>query len=339
MGRRRAAAWARAAPIVAGDGEVLGVSSVARDITAEMRSQEALKKSERQLYDAQALAHVGSLELDISEGRAVLSTELCRILGRQPDFWPTVDELTALVHDDDREVAERAIRDATSGMSSDTQFRILRPDGVIRYVHSKLNPRRSPNGSVSHVFGAVQDITDRKQYEADLERLATHDSLTGLPNRRVFDERIEAEIARSKRHGRPLSLAILDIDNFKRINDQLGHPVGDEVLAHVGEVLAGQVRTHELMSRVGGEEFAWILPDATQEGALAAVRRCIAAVAAIDFSYLPKVTMSGGVCTTDGSMDLAELYRRSDSALLAAKQAGRNRIIVDPGDPGLVTSE
>ena len=318
------------APIVAPDGSLLGISGVARDITAETRAQQLLVNSERQLYDAQALAHVGSWERSLSQPRAIMSAELCRILGQPQGFSPNTREFLELVHEDDRDEVARGLRAAARGESRQSEYRIVRPDGEVRHVHALRNPRSDPSGRVTHLFGAVQDVTERKQYEARLQRLATHDSLTGLPNRRTFDERIVAELARARRHGRSLCLALLDIDHFKQINDTLGHPVGDTVLASVAEILRDQVRGDELIARVGGEEFAWILPDADVDGALAAVRRCLAAVAAARFELAPSVTISGGICAASDKLDVVELYRLADNALLTAKQE-RNMVLVAGG--------
>ncbi len=319
------------APIVGPDGKILGVSSVARDITAETQAQEALLNRERQLYDAQALAHVGSWDRAVSAERAILSAELCRILGQPFGFSPTEDEFLTHVHVDDKPKVRQALRDAHAGFTGDYEFRIVRPNGEIRYLHQLGNPHRDSEGKVTRLFAAIQDITERKRYEAELQRLATHDELTGLANRRTFDERIAHEIARAKRHGHGLSLALMDVDHFKRINDTLGHPVGDRVLAQVARAMRSMVREHELIARVGGEEFAWILAEADAAGALAAVRRGLAAVAASRETGAPQLTLSGGICSLSDGMDATELYRRADNALLAAKQAGRDRVFVYDG--------
>jgi diguanylate cyclase (GGDEF)-like protein/PAS domain S-box-containing protein len=320
------------APILGPDDGLLGVSSVARDITEQIRAQERLLRSERQLDDAQALAHVGSWDLDLSQPRAVFSAELCRILGQAPGFAPTLEEYTACVHPDDREAAVAGLRAACEGHAGESEYRIIRPNGEVRYLHARRTPRIDGDGRVTHLFGAVQDVTERKRDEARLEMLATHDPLTGLPNRRTFDDRIISELSRARRHERELSLALLDVDRFKRINDTLGHLVGDTVLAGIAQVLRNQIRGDELIARVGGEEFAWILPDADAGGAQAAVKRCLAAVESTRFEGVPGITVSAGICSAQEGMDVVELYRRADDALLAAKHAGRNRIIVANGN-------
>ncbi len=161
---------------------------------------------------------------------------------------------------------------------------------------------------------------------AELDRLAETDPLTGLANRRAFTARLHGEVERARRHGHLLSLAILDLDDFKRINDTLGHQVGDVVLAEVGARLASTSRAGELVARMGGEEFAWILPQVDMENAIRAVRRACAAIASIEVDGAPGITCSAGVCDLALAGNEDELMRRADRALYRAKAAGRDRV-------------
>jgi len=317
------------APIPEVDGRLIGYSTITRDVTEERRARERLIASEQQLNDAQALAHIGSWEWQLSEQRAILTPEMCRILGQPIGCSPTNEEFAAMIHPDDRETALAGLRRVARGESAESEYRIVRPDGEVRCIHALTTPKLDDDGAVARVFGAVQDVTDRKHYEAELERLATHDGLTALPNRRTFDTRLAFEYARAQRDERPLALALLDIDHFKRINDTLGHPVGDTVLARVAAVLRGQVRGDEMIARVGGEEFAWILPNATGEQAFHAVERGRRVVAEAGFEQLETVRLSAGICVARGDIGTVELYRRADAALLAAKHAGRDRVVLD----------
>jgi diguanylate cyclase (GGDEF)-like protein/PAS domain S-box-containing protein len=306
------------------------------DVTERRRAEEQLRESERQLADAQALAHVGSWEWNLGEARQSWSDELCRIYGRPPGFSPTFEEYLTVVHPDDREAMIAGIRGAEQARPSDSEFRIIRPDGEERHVHARSYGRSDTGDDVTHLFGTVQDVTERKRaelalqserkrYEAELERLARNDALTGLANQRMFHERLSDEFARAARHGRRLSLVILDVDHFKRINDRHGHAIGDEVLREVAERLAAMAREGELLARVGGEEFGWILPDATGEGALAAAERARMAIGSRPFQTVGAVTISAGVCDTARTHDITELFQRADAALYMAKDGGRNQ--------------
>jgi len=155
--------------------------------------------------------------------------------------------------------------------------------------------------------------------------LALHDPLTGLANRREIDERLNRELARAARAAQPVALVVLDLDHFKRINDTLGHPVGDEVLRATARALAGAVRPGDALGRIGGEEFVVVLYGAGGDEALFVAERARAAVAA----GAPRgiaVTCSAGIAVfPDDAHDAATLLHRADGALYLAKEAGRDR--------------
>ncbi len=230
-------------------------------------------------------------------------------------------------HSEHAERMTAALRQALAGSSSTVELVLAG-----RTYQVEVWPYRLDQDSIGGAFAVGRDITERKRDEAELKRLATHDELTGLANRRTFDQRIADELARARRYGHGLSLVLMDIDHFKRINDTFGHPVGDRVLADIARTLRAMVREHELIARVGGEEFAWILPEANAVGALAAAERAFAAVAGRPLEYVSPVTLSAGICPVSEGLDATELYRRADNALLAAKQAGRDRIVVYSAD-------
>ena len=206
-------------------------------------------------------------------------------------------------------------------------------DGVPLWRKLTLTLVRDADGAPSHYL--AQLTSARERHEAELEWLATHDVLTGLPNRRTFDSRFAMELARNEREKVGLALAVLDIDEFKRFNDTFGHQVGDGVLARTSEILSAQVRTHELIARVGGEEFAWILTGVDAAGAHRAVERARAAVSSTHFGEAGHVTLSAGIAMWRPGLHASSLYREADLALLHAKRTGRNRIVLAPeGEPG-----
>jgi len=164
---------------------------------------------------------------------------------------------------------------------------------------------------------------------ARLFGLATRDHLTGLPHRRVFEERLALELERARRHWRPFVVGLADVDDFKRVNDTLGHAGGDRVLRRVGGALAGLGRGIDVVARYGGEEFALLLPETDDEGAAAFGERLRRAVEEASAGEAPRVTVSAGLYVVrPEDLDRApeELVRRADHALYDAKRAGKNRV-------------
>lgn len=169
-------------------------------------------------------------------------------------------------------------------------------------------------------------------YHEEIHRLVTTDGLTGLTNRRTFDEIISREFSRAARYRRPLSVLIIDIDRFKSINDGYGHLAGDAALRQVAGLLRANLRRDDLLARFGGEEFAVLLPEIDRAGAVAAaekLRRVVEARPLVFDHRRQSVTVSVGVATravTDASP--VEILRRADANLYAAKREGRNRVKV-----------
>jgi len=185
-------------------------------------------------------------------------------------------------------------------------------------------------------FGAfMTDLRPRQQAEArnaallaQLEQQALSDALTGLPNRRAFENEAMRMVVRAKRSGARITMGIADIDFFKKVNDEYGHPVGDEVLNAVSAVLTQAARASDFVARIGGEEFGLLFPDATPDTASAVAERMRSAVAG--FPVLTsggaqlKITISIGLAPFAGS--LSEALSNADKALYKAKGNGRNRV-------------
>jgi diguanylate cyclase (GGDEF)-like protein/PAS domain S-box-containing protein len=206
----------------------------------------------------------------------------------------------------------------------DFEATYMRKDGTRFDASITSVAARPADGELLGYVSTVRDVSERKRHLAELERLATHDPLTGLTNHRVFHERLRAEVARASRSRQPLSVAIIDVDHFKAINDQRGHLVGDSVLRELGHRLQDIPREGELVARVGGEEFAWIL-NADGPEAFAAAERARHAIVDTPFQQVGTVTMSVGVCDLTPGIDIQELYDRADQALYQAKKHGRNQ--------------
>jgi len=161
-----------------------------------------------------------------------------------------------------------------------------------------------------------------------LAHQAATDPVTGLANHRAFHQRLRAEAERARRYKRPLSLVLFDLDHFKQINDTHGHQAGDEVLAETAHRIAAEAREGELVARIGGEEFAWLMPETGQEGAYAAADRARQAIQSEPFDVVGAVTISAGVCSSDYATGAEDLVRLADRALYWAKEGGRNSTFI-----------
>ena len=166
-----------------------------------------------------------------------------------------------------------------------------------------------------------------------LERQASTDALTGLANRRSFDERLRSELTRVRRYERELAVALLDIDHFKRINDRHGHQRGDGVLLRLAQILREHARDGDLVARVGGEEFAWIMPETDSDGALNAVERMRQMFAEERFQGIGRVTVSIGLRAAHEAHTVESLVWEADHAMYSAKAKGRNATHVYLDDP------
>ncbi|MFM2043337.1 MAG: hypothetical protein RLY86_1913 [Pseudomonadota bacterium] len=200
--------------------------------------------------------------------------------------------------------------------------------GVIRWRTAWLRHRQTVlECQIAERTADLRAMNDR------LALLATTDTLTGCANRRHFLERAEETVALAGRHGMPLSLAMLDLDEFKRVNDTFGHPGGDAILAMTGRILSAHMRTTDLIGRMGGEEFALLMPHTGLDGAGALAERLRMAVAeacAVVDGVSIRVTASLGVAELRPGDCFDDLFARADAALYAAKDQGRNRVITAP---------
>ena len=204
--------------------------------------------------------------------------------------------------------------------------------GRRRYLAADASPIFDERGRLSAVVETLRDLTEEKTAQTTLEQLATRDGLTGLANRRCFDNTLQAEWARAMRQHQPLSLLMVDVDNFKAYNDANGHLGGDECLKRIASAVASEMRTNDLVARYGGEEFAVILPNQSLKGAAIVAERIRCRVEQLQVPHLltpsRHVTVSIGAATAIASPDhqASELVAIADAALYRAKHMGRNRI-------------
>lgn len=197
------------------------------------------------------------------------------------------------------------------------------------YLHNVYVPHLEEGGRVAGMFILAVDISDRKVLEQELAHKAHHDPLTGLPNRALFEDGLERALEGALRTGTRLALIYMDIDNFKGINDSLGHQVGDAVLEAVAARIRRCVRSSDLVSRVGGDEFVVLLEHLSNDDDACEVARKLVAYmrepVMVGDRAVPATTSAGLAIAASGETGAAELLRRADAAMYQAKSAGRNR--------------
>lgn len=310
---------------------------VAALLASRQRLAERLAGKMRLLELAESAAQVGHWRLDTGSGTVTWSREVFRIHGLTHDVSPALDDAIKAYHIEDRALVTERLEEAIRGNHGFAfSARIVRPDGEIRHVFSRGEIDHCGEDGRPGLFGIIQDITAQVAHEAALHAarlaaeaaaaqatiLAETDQLTGIANRRRTSLALEQAVDAARASGRPVSIAMFDIDHFKQINDTYGHQAGDEVLKRVAADAGGQLRSGDTIGRFGGEEFVIVLPDTPASAAMSVAERVRAAIQAGGDN--PCVTISIGVAEQAPGETCDTLLRRADQALYAAKREGRN---------------
>ena len=315
--------------------QVRGAISIGRDITEEKRALQALQDRETQLTTLMDnLPGMAYRCLSDQHWTMKFVSSGCRRLTGY-DSQSLVDNrevsYASMIHEADRHLLEREIKQAlVQGRPFEMEYLIRRRDGALIWVWEQGQAVMIDGRE--YLEGIVLDINQRKLMEEELERLATHDPLTGLFNRRQFERQIKDEMARAQRYHHPLSLLWLDVDHFKGINDRYGHLAGDMVLRELSKLLQSSVRAVDYVARYGGEELTVILPEVDESEALEMAERLRRLVESyripISADKQLGVTVSIGVATAPvHGREITILTKRADEAMYQAKRSGRNRVV------------
>ena len=317
-------------------GAPLRIVGTHTDITERLRNRHALQNTRNLLQRTGDIAKVGGWELDLASGQVTWTTEVYRIheldvstelhLVNALDFYPPAA----------RPTIEAAIAAAIAhGTRWDLELPFVTAKGRLLTVRAQ-GEAVFESGAAVRLFGAFQDITELHETQRQLEQLARVDALTGLPNRRHFEERIADTLLRAKRTKQTMALMFLDIDHFKRINDTLGHAGGDAVLCEFASRLKACVRATDHVARLAGDEFVVLLEGLSQAPAVARELQALAAkvVACVRPPFMIEgaavtITTSVGVATCRaGEHTAAQLLAQADGALYCAKTEGRDRYAI-----------
>ncbi len=322
-------------------GKLTEILSIATDVTPLKRAEELVAASEAALAGRVEVleailetAGEGILVADES-AQVIVANPLARnVTGRMPGDSVSVERNPGLVagfYEPDGvtpfSLGKLPLRNALHGLSTNNvEMMVINPtypEGL--YLNLTGRPVRDRAGNIRGAVVTLSDITTLRRAQQRLIELAITDELTSLPNRRALRDRLELVSAEASR-GRTFSVAIVDIDHFKKVNDTHGHAMGDRVLQTVARTLRDSVRRSDMVARMGGEEFCVILTDIDEELMVMLTERLRAALAALSAPLA--VTASFGVCHSSKTADPNELLHRADTALYAAKHAGRNCVRV-----------
>ncbi|MEE1921336.1 sensor domain-containing diguanylate cyclase [Pseudomonas sp. 148P] len=310
----------------------------AQTLLALMHAQgEVARLSEREQLFSSLLDSVNAVLWAFDwETRQVLyvSPAYERIFGRSASLLlADYNQWRDAIYPDDLDYAERTLADVlVKGAVEDREYRIIAADGQVRWLSDKCFINQQSEGQRVIVVGMAEDITEKKQLEGELQRLATTDVLTQSSNRRHFFECAEQAFDKARAEGAPLSFLLLDIDDFKQVNDTYGHPEGDQVLQRIADSGKAALRRGDLFGRIGGEEFAAVFPGCPPEMAMQVAQRLQREIQRLSFSHEGQtygVTVSQGLTgMADGDGLLDDLFARADAAMYQAKRQGKNQIVL-----------
>jgi diguanylate cyclase len=289
-------------------------------ISGESEAEEGSDEGAEAQVDTAYRSHLDSKRRDIQKLQSTLGQQVLDTIAQNEEFGVLL------------EVVLGELRQAGDGRElEDLRWTLIREIEKLTKGHHELAEQLD---STHHYLQLIE--TDSRQLSDELTRvrlLSLTDELTGLPNRRAFLRRIEDEVARVQRYGFPLSLALIDLDHFKQINDKHGHAGGDEVLQIYSKNILSIFRHHDLVARYGGEEFAVLLPNTDAEGALRALTKVKNRAAETRWQangeMIPVPTFSSGVSLYKPGETASGFIERADKALYRAKRLGRNRVEMD----------
>lgn len=290
----------------------------------------ALQEKEMILKQAAEMANIGHWQWTIGTGRIAVSGNLCRLWGAGfQDKSVSESEFVAhFLPEDQPAVRQWLAGMKDSGVAGNIEFRYYGSSRMERYGYCQADGLCDTRSKDTVFVGVFQDITERKLYEKKIEQIAFYDNLTGLPNRKMFEDFFVKEVARAKRQAELVALLMMDLDGFKLVNDSYGHKAGDRVLQVIGERLSASVRSGDTVARLGGDEFIGYLGQLhSEQEALGIAQRIIAACnqpIALDQAETG-VGVSIGICFSPGDgADLESLMKKADVAMYRSKAQGRN---------------
>ncbi|WP_102782578.1 diguanylate cyclase [Thalassospira sp. GB04J01] len=287
-------------------------------------------EEEQRFKQSQYFARIGTWDWRVDTDELYWSDAIYGMFGYKPgEVTPTYPLFCDAVHPDDRErVREGEIRCIETGENHDEEYRVVWPDGSIRWLRETGNVTKDETGKTVKMMGVVRDITEEREEADQIRELAFHDALTRLPNRTIFEDRLSKAIDRAKRHKKKVAVIFIDLDGFKQINDELGHAAGDRVLINTGQRLINALRASDTVARIGGDEFTVILEDLETDAEIHNIAEKILVAVSTP------TELGQGTCWVGASLGIAiypdhartldTLIHIADQAMYTAKAEGTN---------------
>lgn len=316
----------RGVPLKNEDGSVREWVGTTSDIHERRESAEALLRNKERLNLALDAGGMVAWDLDLATGTLIQSGRTADVYGfESTNYIAYVDR----IHGEDMGAVRKALTEAAPGAMARVECRFLRPDG--RTVWLELRCVRFGSKEHERIVGVTFDVTQRKEAEERIWYAANHDALTGLPNRASFNARVEGLLAEAGASGKAAALILIDIDDFKGINDTLGHDAGDRLLGEMSKRLRSMLRERDLVARLGGDEFAVVVPGMADRAEVLALSRRVLNQLRRPFDYGDRTVVSraslGIALFPEHDTTPAELMKDADMALYSAKAEGRNRAV------------
>jgi diguanylate cyclase (GGDEF)-like protein/PAS domain S-box-containing protein len=317
-------------------GKPVGFQGFTYDITERIQAEfekeaalEALRESEEKYRSILENIQEAYFEVDLKGNFTFFNDSLCRLTGWSRESLRG----TNYTHFSDQEnsrIVFQAFNNVyrTGQPTQGFDWLIVRKDGTKRYIEASISLKKDHSGKPVGFKGVIRDITDRKRIEQELNYMATHDALTGLPNRLMFNQLLNQAIQSSKRHKKQLAVFFIDLDRFKIINDTIGHEAGDQLLQEIARRFRSSLRAVDVVGRLGGDEFVILIEDFTDFGQVKAVAHKVLSSAIKPLVIMGeecRVTASIGISVypKDGQ-DEQTLMKNADIAMYFAKEEGKN---------------
>lgn len=319
-------------------GKPESMTGVVIDITDRKLIEQSLLETQEQLRTALTATNTGLYKLEFypenfsffgEKNRISWSFNMSRLYGVSSDGRATGQEIANRVHPDDRQTALKNFEEDVRNRAVEhkNEFRVVWPDGSVHWLHTHGTIHYEMD-KPSYLIAILADITERKQIEEKIQYLATHDGLTGLSNREVFNQLLIHEIHASQRDNKKFAVMFIDLDRFKMINDTLGHDAGDVLLKEMASRLQNCLRSSDIVSRLGGDEFVVLARDINSINQVSHVARKILDITLEPIEVLGRecrVTASIGVAMyPDDGVDEQTLMKNADIAMYIAKDEGKN---------------